>query len=143
MHVEDAQVSLTGTRFYSFEDELARPWQLQQGEIFRRRPHKNEIVILGVVKRKQAAPLHSNFAMHRAKYPVKFMNGQHLAHSCVVVKNLVARIPDGIEIAHTSLGSADERTVAENHPRLLSILGKSTPKASDRGRSTCTAIGWR
>ena len=54
------------------KNELLSAGNLEQGEILRGRTDENQIVVLGVVERKQGAALHSDLAVEESEDAVQF-----------------------------------------------------------------------
>src|SRR5437868_14729946 len=92
---------------------------IKQRQVFRGRTHKDQIVVLGIVQRKQTASLYANLAVQLTKNVVQSIDRQHLAHPGVMVVDGLSRIRRGIEVAQSSLCTPDESAVAESHPRFF------------------------
>jgi hypothetical protein len=102
---------------HALEHKLLRARQIQQRQIFRRRSHKNQIGILGVVERKQTAPLDPSFLTQRPKHLVQRVDGQHFSYTRIVIANRGLLIVPRIEISHPAFGTPHERRIAENNER--------------------------
>src|ERR1700730_17554042 len=57
MEVGNRQISLTPARGKSLKDHFASAWNFSQRQIFRRRAHKDEIVVLRIIQREQTTSL--------------------------------------------------------------------------------------
>ena len=91
MNVEDGEVSLARAGIETLKHKFLSAGDVEQGEVFRGRSDENQIVILGVVEREQGAALHANGTIEKVENMVQLVDGQHLSHAGVVVKNKCAR----------------------------------------------------
>src|ERR1700731_1007137 len=110
------------------EVEFLDIWQLQEGQIFRRRANEDEIVVFCVIQGKQAAALDANLLMKLPENIIQRVYRQHFADSSVVIQDHRAGIPGTIVIAHASVRPADEGSVTEDDPRLLRPGKKPSPE---------------
>src|ERR1051325_2679351 len=128
MRVDDFHSAHAATRSDLFEDEFLSIWQLQKGQVFRRRANENEIVVLGIVQGKQTTALDANLLMKFSENTIESVNGQHFADSRVMIKDRRAGVLGAIVIAHADVWSAYKSGVAEDNPRLLRAGEKSFPE---------------
>src|SRR5579864_7348946 len=119
MQVDDRQVPFSRPRIDSQEHERLSSGNVEQGKILRGRANENQVVILGIVERKKCAALHPDGTIQQRENMVKLVNGQHLSHAGVVIHDERSAVGGWIEVAHSSLRSADKAAVAEDNPGLL------------------------
>src|SRR5258708_3286990 len=127
MKIHDLHGAHAWSRSNLFEGEFLSGWQLQEGEIFRRRANEDEVVVFGVVQGKQAAGVDGNLLMKFSKNVIQGMHRQHLTDSGVEVRDYRAGILSTIVVAHANVRPADEGCVAEDDPRLLGSGEKPSP----------------
>src|SRR5947209_18392094 len=92
MRVDDFHRAHAATRSDLFEDEFLRIWQLQEGQVFRRRPNENEVVVLGIVQGKQTTALDANLLMKLSENTIESVNGQHFTDPRVMIQDRRAGI---------------------------------------------------
>src|SRR5580698_1002212 len=119
MNVDHRQVALAWSRRKTLEDEFAGAGNIEQGQILRGRTDEDQVVVLGVIKRKESTALDSQRAVEKRKDAVELVDCKHLAHARVVVEDKCAAIGRGIEIAHPRLRPSHEPAVTEDDPWLL------------------------
>src|SRR5260370_14972707 len=127
MKIDDLHSARAGPGNDLFEGEFLSGRQLQEGQIFRRRANEDEVVVLGVIQRKQATALDTNLLMKFAENAIESVNGQDFADPGVVIQDHRAGIPGSIVVAHANVGPADKGGVAEDHPRVLAAREKAFP----------------
>ena len=132
--VDNGMVAFTRTGGDLLENEFLSAWNFQQRKIFNWRADENQIVVFGVVQRKEASSLEPDAAVKKAENAIEFVNGQNLADAGIVVENIGVAIMRRIAVTHARLGPADKSGVAENDPRLFRPRGETSPKNSKRGR---------
>ena len=128
MDIDNFRISLADSRRHCFEDELLRARNLEECQILRRRPHENEVVVLGIVEREEAATLDADFLVKQIKGVVQAVNRQHFTDACIVVKYLLSAISRRVEVPDSHVGHTYEGRIAENHQRLLRAGQKSFPE---------------
>jgi len=104
-----------GARSNLLEGEFFRVRQLQEGQVFRRGPHEDEIVVFGVIQGKQAAPLDTNLLVKLPENTIEGVNRQHFANSGVMIQNRGAGIPGTIVIAHANVRPAQSCVTEDDH----------------------------
>src|ERR1700745_3733677 len=100
MNVDPGQVPLAWTGIESLENKLARPRDVEQREIFRGRPYKDQIIVLGIVQSEECTALYMQWAVKNAKNAVELVNRQDLSNSGVVIEDKGAFVRGRFEIAH-------------------------------------------
>src|ERR1700722_238830 len=128
MNVEYGKISFARSSVEAAENEFLSSGNIPQSEILRGRADENQVVVLGVVERKQGSALHAQRAIKQFEDVVELMDGEHFAYAGVMIKNKSARVGCGIEVAHASFRPADKTAVAEDHPRLLRAGREAIPK---------------
>src|SRR5215469_13890977 len=102
------------TGIHARKYEFFAAWKVQQRQVFGGRSHKNQVVRIGVIQRKQTPALDPNRMIQAIKYLVKLMDGQNFTDSGVVVQNQGLRIAPPIKVAHPSFGTSDKCCITEN-----------------------------
>src|ERR1051325_8065968 len=125
MRVDDFHSAHAATRSDLFEDEFLGIWQLQKGQVFRRRANENEIVVLGIVQGKQTTALDANLLMKFSENSIESVNGQHFADSRVMIKDRRAGVLGAIVIANADVWSASQSGLAQVNPRRRRACKKS------------------
>src|SRR6266849_572428 len=87
MHVDELRIAFARTGRYAVKDKLLRSRYFQKGQIFQRRSDEDQIVVLGIIEREQAAALHAYLPMENCKQMIEFMHRQDFAHPGVVVED--------------------------------------------------------
>ena len=94
MDVDDFRIAFAGAGFDAVKDEFLRAGNFEQSEIFQRRADENQIVVLGIVEREQAATLDAQVAMESVEERVEFVDGDDFADAGVVIEDrAVAAVP--------------------------------------------------
>src|SRR5947209_3318548 len=120
--IDDNEIASSHRGIEPAEHEVLRAWDIQERKIFRRRTDKNQILVLGIVERKQAASFHPQGMFQNRKYLVQFVNTENLAYTGVVVENRPLGIGSSIVVFHARLRAAHELGIAENHPGLVGAV---------------------
>src|SRR5436309_12781879 len=102
--------------------------------MFRRRANEDEIVVLGVIERKQATALDANLLMKFCENSIESVHRQHFADSGVMIRDHGPGIPGTIVVAHANVRPADEGGVAEDDPRLLRPSHQASPETVKSNR---------
>src|SRR5260370_12147890 len=116
------------------EGEFLRVRQLQKSKVYRRRANEDEIVVVGVVKGKQAAALDANLLVKSSEDTIECMHRQHFANSGVMIRNHGAGILGTIVIAHANVRPADKGCVTEDDPRFLGTGEEALPENMQSNR---------
>src|SRR6266566_1961229 len=141
MKIDDLHGARAGPGSDLLEGEFLSGGQLQEGQIFRRRANEDEVVVLGVIQRKQATALDTNLLMKFAENAIESVNGQDFADSGVVIQDHRAGILGAIVVAHANVGPADEGGVAEDHPRFLRAGKEAFPENPKSNRQIQALAG--
>src|SRR5260370_6563890 len=128
MRIDDLHGAHAGPRSNLLEGEFFRVRQLQEGQVFRRGPHEDEIVVFGVIQGKQATPLDTNLLVKLPENTIEGVNRQHFADSGVMIQNRGAGIPGAIVVAHANVRPANKGRVTEDDPWLLRTSEKALPE---------------
>src|ERR1700694_4463516 len=134
MNIDDFHVAGAWTRGNLLEDKFLSTRNVQERQVFRRRTDKNQVVVLGIVQREEAATLYANALVKRGEDGVQLVDCQHFTYPCVVIQDLRFRIPCRVVIAHALVGPSGKRRIAENHPGLFGAGQKALPENMKRGR---------
>ncbi len=92
MHILYGQISLARSGIQPLENKLARSGQIDQAEILRRRTHENQIIVLGVVQRKQRTTLDSKRTVEQVEDMVQLVDRENFSYTRVVIKDECAGI---------------------------------------------------
>src|SRR5713226_3204893 len=128
MRIDDLHGAHARPRSNLLEGEFFRVRQLQEGQVFRRGPHEDEIVVFGVIQGKQATPLDTNLLVKLPENTIEGVNRQHFADSGVMIQNRGAGIPGAIVVAHANVRPANKGRVTEDDPWLLRTGEKALPE---------------
>src|SRR6266567_2987944 len=135
MNVEHGQVAFSRAGIEALENEFLGAGNIEQGQILRRRADENQVIVLGIIESEQGSALDADRAVEQSKKTVKLMDGEHLSHAGVMIKNKGAGVGCGIEVAHPSLGPSDKAAVAEDDPGLLRSGQEAIPENLKRNRN--------
>src|SRR5258708_40064571 len=132
MNIDDFHVAGAWTRGNLLENKFLSTRNVQEREVFRRRADKNQVVVLGIVQREEAATLYANELVKRGEDGVQLVDCQHFTYACVVIQDLRFRIRCRVVITHAPVGPPRKRRVAENHPGLFGAGKKALPENMKR-----------
>ena len=146
MDIENREISFARTRIEALENELAHAGDIGKREIFRRRSHENQVVVLGVIQREQRPSLHAKLAIEKIKHTIQLVNREDLSDTGVVIEDESPRIGCWIEIPHSGFGTSHKTSIAKNDPRLLWTRHEAIPEKlicrrrglADRRLRACT-----
>ncbi len=85
MLVDDGKIALAVAGSDPLKYKFLCVGNVEQRKILRRGAHKDQIIILHVVEREQAATLHQDIPSQCAERLIERVDGQHLAHPGVMV----------------------------------------------------------
>src|SRR5271155_4825470 len=119
MYVDHSQIALTRPGGDPLKNEFLSPGDIQEDQIFGRGANKDEIVVLGIIQRDQAAAFYSKLLIEENKNAIELMDRQHLPNPGVMIQNERSRVRCRVEIPHAGLRPAHKVPIAEDHPRLL------------------------
>ena len=74
---------------------------------------------------------------------IEFMHCQDFADTGVMVEDAISWIGFRIVVSHPGLRTAHELGVAENDPRLIGLVDKTSPKAAKSCAFARSGSGWR
>ncbi len=132
MNIDDFGVAAANADGDLAKDEFLGAGNVEQGEIFGRRADEDEVVVLGVVERKQAAAFYANFLVEKIEDAIEFVDGEDFADAGVVIEDRLALIAGGVEVAHANVGASGEWGVAEDDPRFSGPVRKPLQKVGRR-----------
>src|SRR5713101_1492541 len=134
MDVKDSQVAFARTIGQPLEYKFMRAGYFSQREVFRWRTYEDQVVVLGIIEREQAPALDANPALEQAKDMVQVADCQHLSYPCVMIQDVLRRVPRRIEVAHSRFRPPDKSRITENHPRLFRRAEEWSPEDLKRSR---------
>src|SRR5260370_2060253 len=71
------------TRIHAAENELLRSGNFQQGEILEGRTDEDQVIVLGVVHRKEAPALYQNLPMQQSQNTIHLLHAHASTHATV------------------------------------------------------------
>jgi hypothetical protein len=86
--VDNGMVALAGAGSKLLENEFLSAGNLQKRKILHGRTNENQIVILGVVQRKETSSFDADAAAEQAEDAIELMDCQDFANAGVVVENV-------------------------------------------------------
>src|SRR5579884_2380490 len=122
----DAVVSRAVWRRTKLKLRCAR--QVAQMNIVARRADEDQIIVLHVIEREQAAALDPEVVIEGGEDAVQFVNGEHFALARKVAGIRLPLVARRIIVAHWLLGTAAEPGVAEDRPRGGAALNERRPE---------------
>src|SRR6266566_5155001 len=128
MYVDDSQVTFPWTRRESLKNKFLCAGYFGQSKVLCRRAHNDKIIVFCFVEGKKTSPLDASLALEYAEDVVQIAHCQHFADAGVMIQDVLWRICHSIEIAHSSLRTSNERSVAEDHPWFLRSDEERLPK---------------
>src|ERR1700682_4390571 len=134
MSIDDFHVAGAWTRGNLLENKFLGTRNVQERQVFRRRTDKNQVVVLGIVQREEAATLYANALVKRGEDGVQLVDCQDFTYACVVIQDLRFRIRCRVVITHALVGPSRKGRIAENHPGLFGAGQKALPENVKRGR---------
>lgn len=133
VEVANAEIAFAGAVGDTLKDELAGAWNFEKGQIFGGRTDEDQVAVLGVVERKEAAALDAKGVMQGTEELVQGVDGEDFADASVVIPDGVWAVLRWVEVTHAGFRAAEEGGVAEDDPGLVGALEEGTPKISHGG----------
>lgn len=130
--IDDREIALARAGIDAIENKLLCAGNFAEVQILGGGADEDDVVVLGIVEREEAATLDAKLAVERTDDQIEIVDGQDFADAGVVIPNGVARILEGIEVAHAGLGASDESGIAEDDPRLVRTTKKRLPESLER-----------
>src|SRR5258705_10109295 len=97
MHVENCKVTFAGARIQPLKNKFMSARYFPQGQVFRGRTHKNQVIVLRIIQSEEAASFNAYATIEfnayatieLAKKMVQVANGQHLSDPGVMIHNMI------------------------------------------------------